>query len=178
MSGEHNEDEHGMQPALRLYDDDQDSFWAVAAEEKRGDAMVKYGVGIIELSGQIGEKITFKSEQEPSIVALKNAIAAARVGETAPIESPVRAFKSNGMMEKAVQLWQGQLRTIKHYVESRLGRRIEPGSALFTCLIPFCADILNKFRVGGDGRTAYERITFHTCKVAQFWFCGDCQLST
>ena len=45
-------------------------------------------------------------------MALKNATAAARVGEAVPIESPVRASKSNGMMENAVKTWQGQLRTI------------------------------------------------------------------
>ena len=48
MSSEHNENEIGMQPALIFYDDDKDSVWAVAAEEKGAtDAMVKYGVGII-----------------------------------------------------------------------------------------------------------------------------------
>ena len=82
---------------------------------------------------------------------------AARVGDTVPIESPVRASKSNWMMGNAVNIWQGQLRTAKRDVESRLRKRIEPGSALLTWLIPFCADILNQFRVGGDGRTAYER---------------------
>ena len=111
-----------------------------------------------------------KIDQEPSIVALKNAISAARVGETVPIESPVRGFKSNGMMEMQLNIGMGQLRTVKHYVESRLGQRIELGSALFTWLILFCADILNKFRVGSDGRKAYERITSQTCKVAQIGF--------
>ena len=48
---------------------------------------------------------------------------------------------------------------------------IEPGGAIFSWLIPFCADILNKFRVGVDGRTAYERITAHKCNVAQIGFC-------
>ena len=128
--------------------------------------MVQYGVGTFEQSGYIGEKLTFKSDQEPSIVALKNAIAAARVGDTVPIESPVRASKSNGLMENATNIWQGQLRTIKHYVESKIGRVVEPGSALFTWLIPFSADILNKFRVGADGNTAYDRRTSHACKVA------------
>ena len=33
--------------------------------------MVKYGVGIIEESGYMGEKMTSKSDQEPSILALK-----------------------------------------------------------------------------------------------------------
>ena len=69
-------------------------------------------------------------------------------------------------MEDAVQIWQGQLRTIKHFSEWRIGKRVEPGSALFNWLIPFCADILNKFRVGGDGRTAYERIMSYACNVA------------
>ena len=43
-----------MQPALILYDDE---------EKGATDAMVKYGVGIIEQSGNIGEKIAFKSDQ-------------------------------------------------------------------------------------------------------------------
>ena len=73
-------------------------------------------------------------------------------------------------MENAVKIWQAQLRTIKHFVESKIGKRIEPGGALFSWLIPFCADIINKFKVGTDGRTAYERITSHTCKVAQVGF--------
>ena len=38
-------------------------------------------------------------------------------------------------------------------------------------MIPFCADVLNKFRVGSDGRTAYERIIAHKCEVAQVGFC-------
>ena len=110
------------------------------------------------------------TDQEPAIVALKNSISASRIGETVPIESPVRASKSNGKMENAIKIWQGQLRTIKHYVESRINRRIEPGGALFSWLIPFCVDILNKFRIGTDGRTAYEKIMSHTCKVAQVGF--------
>ena len=54
-------------------------------------------------------------------------------------------------MENAVKIWQGQLRTIKHHVESRLGVRIAPGGAVFSWLIPYCADTLNKFKVGADG---------------------------
>ena len=48
-------------------------------------------------------------------------------------------------------------------MEHRLGKRIEVDSDLFR-LIPFCADAINKFRVGADGRTAYERITAHKFK--------------
>ena len=171
MGGEYNEQEDGMQTSLVLYDDEKDSFWAVGADRKgASDAMVKFSVGVIDQSGYVGEKVSFKSDQEPSMVALKHHTAASRVGQTVPIESPVRSSKSNGMMENAIQIWQGQLRTIKHHVETRTGACIEPGGVIFSWLIPYCADILNKFRVGADGRTAYERITSHACKVAQVGF--------
>ena len=171
MGGEYNEQEEGMQASLIMYDDEKDSFWAVGVDRKgASDAMVKFSVGVIDQSGYVGEKIVFKSDQEPSIIALKQATAATRVGQTVPIESPVRSSKSNGMMENAVTIWQGQLRTIKHYVESRLGTRIAPGGAICSWLIHYCAGILNKFKVGADGRTAYEIITSHTCKVAQVGF--------
>ena len=75
MSGEHNEGKHGMQAALILYHDDKYSFWAAGIDAKGAtEAMAQYGVGTLEQSGYIGEKFTLKSDQEPSIVALKNAI--------------------------------------------------------------------------------------------------------
>ena len=53
-------------------------------------------------------------------------------------------------------------------------------SALFALLILYCADIINKFRVGSDGRTAYARIISHICRVAWLAFAEvvDFQLDT
>ena len=100
MGGEYTEQEGGMQAALIMYENDKDSFWAVGVDKKGAtDAVVRYGVGTIEQSVYNGETISFKSDQEPSIIAVKSSIAAARIGETVPIESPVRASKSNGLME-------------------------------------------------------------------------------
>ena len=138
MGGEYNEAEDGMQASLVLYDDDKESFWATGVDKKGAtEPMIKFSVGVIDQSGYVGQKISYKTDQEPSLVALKHATAAARVGETAFIESPVRASKCNGMMENAIKIWQGQLRTIKHDVESRLGICIEPGGALFSWLFHF-----------------------------------------
>ena len=78
------------------------------------------------------------------------------MGETVPVKSPVRDSKSNGMMEGAIRIWQGQLRTIKHFTESKTKRRIEVDGVLLSWLIPFVAEIFNKFRLGSDGRTAYK----------------------
>ena len=159
------EKEEDMQPSLVMFDDDKESFWAIGVETKGpSEAVVKYVKGILDQSGYEGQKISFKTDQEVSILALKKAIAALRVGETVPIESPVRASKCNGKMENAIGRWQAQLRTTKHFAESKLGRRIEVGGVLFSWLIPYVTEILNKFKVGTDGRTPYERITGHKCR--------------
>ena len=159
------EAEETMQPTLVVYDDDKMAFWALGVEQKGvTEGIVRYLAGILDQSGYQGQKITVKSDQEPSILALKKAVAAERVGETVPIESPVRSSKSNGMMENAVKIWQEQLRTIKHDVEAKFKKRIEVNSVLFSWLIPYITDIMNKYKVGVDGLTAYERITGHKCK--------------
>ena len=99
------EAEESMQPTLVIYDDDQMSFRALGVEQKGvTQGIVKYVAGVLDQSGYQGQKLTMKSDQEPSILALKKAVAAERVGETVPIEPPVRASKSNGMMENAVNI--------------------------------------------------------------------------
>ena len=144
-----------MKPRLVMYDDDTDPFWASGAESRGpSEPILKYVKGVLDMTGYEGEKITLKTGQESSIIAPK-------------LESPVRASKSNGKMEHAVGRWRGQLQTINHYVVKRLGRIIEVDGILFGWLIPYVTEILNKFSVGPNGRTAYERITGHKgCHVA------------
>ena len=140
-SGEAEED---MQPCLVIFDDSKRAFWAIGVRSKAvTEPVVKYFKDVLDQSGYEGEKITMKSDQEVSIVSLRTAVSAARIGETVPIESPVRASKSNGMMEGAIGIWQGQLRTIKHFTEAKLKRRIEVDGVLFSWLIPYCTEIIN-----------------------------------
>ena len=109
------EAEPGMQPCLICYDDDKDAFWALAVKEKGPSrVVVRWEVGKINDCGYSGEAITMKNDNEASLVAVTKSVAAMRAGETVMINSPVRASKSNGKMERAVRKWQGQLRTTKH----------------------------------------------------------------
>lgn len=163
MSSE--EAEEDMQPSLIMYDDHRGAFRAAGVRATGvNEANNNYVKDILDQTGYEGERWTFKTDQEPSIIALKQAVAAAGAGETAPVESPVRASKSNGMTESAVGIWQGQLRAINHYTERKMKKRIEEDSVLFSWLIPFCADIMRNFRVGSDGRTLSEKITEHKCR--------------
>ena len=73
-------------------------------------------------------------------------------------------------MEGAIGIWQGQIRTIKHFTEEKLKRRIEVDGITYSCLDQFCADIMNKYKIGPDGRTVYEKITGHKCRQVAIGF--------
>ena len=129
--------EEDMQPTLIMYDDSKGAFWGAGVRAKGvSEAVVKYVKDILDQSGYEGAKLTFKTDQEPSIVALKRAVAAACTGENVPIESPVQASQSNGMMESAIGIWQGQVRTIKHYTEDNFKNHIEVDRVLYSWLMP------------------------------------------
>ena len=99
------------------------------------------------MAGYAGTKITIRSDQEPSIKAVKRAVAIKRAAVTAMIESPVRESKSNGRIERAVRTWRDQFKTLKHYYERRSKAKMENGSALSTWLVSWSAEVLNKFKI-------------------------------
>ena len=104
--------------------------------------MVKWIVDKLEENGYAGVPFTIKSDQEPAMMKLKQAIAARRKAETPLIESPVRESHANG----------------------RIGTQIDNGSALVEWLFVWAADILSKYTVHENGRTSYEMATQHVVK--------------
>jgi len=61
-----------------------------------------------------------KSDQEPAIVALVGEIAIRRSPAKTIIEhSPVGSSQSNGIVERAIQSYEGMLRTLKGNLEDR-----------------------------------------------------------
>ena len=111
-----------------------------------------------ELSYLGHKEFILKSDGEPAIVALKEAIKAERQERIVLEKSPVGESRSNGAAENAVQQIQGQVRAIKHALESRLQTRVPEASNAIPWLIMHAARTINRYRVGKDGRTAYRRI--------------------
>ena len=58
-------------------------------------------------------RMLFKSDQEPSILALKEAVTEVMGIEVIPEESPVGESQSNGNIERAVRTVKGQIRTME-----------------------------------------------------------------
>ena len=76
---------------------------------------------------------------------------------------PRRVAKADGKMERAVRSFQGPLRVLKFHSERGIKRQLPSSCALFSWLISWTSEVMNKFKVQSDGRTAYERITKHRC---------------
>ena len=72
--------------------------------------------------------------------------------------SPVGSSQSNGFIERAIQDEEGQIRTIKSDLESRIQGAIPSSHNLVPWLVEYAAVLLNRGQVGSDGKTAYERL--------------------
>ena len=73
-------------------------------------------------------------------------------------ESPVGEHQSNGVIENAIGRVQGQIRTVRDALESRIGERVKGNDGVFTWLVRNAAASMNRYQVGSDGRTAHERL--------------------
>ena len=152
-------------PILVAYDDVKGAFWTLKVRAKGPtESVVKWCCSRLEDPGCAGSEVTVKTDQGESIIALRTAIAAARVGDTIPIHSAVRCSKSNGRMDGSIRIWQRQLGTLTHDFEFQLFKRqFLSKSAMCSWLVVWAAGDIHKFKVQQDGRTAYEAITKHKC---------------
>ena len=72
-------------------------------------------------------------------------------------ESPVGSSGSNGVVERAVQGTEGQIRVILVALEERIGRQVDPEEAIVSFIPEYAAYVVNRLEVGKDGKTSYER---------------------
>ena len=72
--------------------------------------------------------------------------------------SKIYDSQSNGVAERAVQSVECQVRTVLIALQKRLGVNVPVTHKIATWLVEHAADLLNKFAVGPDGRTAFERL--------------------
>lgn len=105
--------------------------------------------------------IVLKTDQEPAIKYLVKDLVAERGSEpghrTLVEESPVQSSGSNGVVERAVQSIEGQIRVLKMALEERIGVKVPASHCIVTFLAEYSAYLLNRLEVGKDGKTAWER---------------------
>lgn len=157
-------DEPGQaKPCLVIREAESRMSLAVMVPSKgRSTYVAERAVAFLEEIGCMNGDVIVKSDQEASIKALVEQIGRVRStrgsGKWIVEHSPVGASQSNGIIERAVQSMQGQLRTLKLALEKRWGADIPTEHPIIAWAVEYGSLLLNRFEVGHDGKTSYERL--------------------
>ena len=119
-------------------------------------------------------KIVMRSDGELANRDLLDKLSSMRSSETILESAPKGDSKANRRAERAVQSIEKQTRILKLATQGNLGS-FGVEHACFPWLVMHSADVLNKFRVGAGGTTAYEKIKGRPYSGAMFEF-GSCVL--
>ena len=170
MGSEDDENDENGVAHLVMHDNGTSALWCmkVDSKEAKPEIVAWMNQNLID-AGYVGVKLTLKSDGEPAMRALKRALAIKRECETAIIHTPARESKSNGAVERAIQTWKGQMRTMRLHLEDRLKSKIGVDHPVLSWLAVWACDVMSRYRVR-DGRTAYELMTGHRVKNAVYAF--------
>ena len=103
---------------------------------------IERGVRFIDLLGY--REITLKSDTEPAIVAFRNRVAAMCKAEVTTEDAVKGDKESNGLIENAVMLLRGNVRTIKCHIESRTQEPLSDDSPVIPWLVEHAGCILSQ----------------------------------
>ena len=116
-------------------------------------------------SGGPEGKIILKSDGEPAIVAVREALARYHGGIVIPEGPAVGESASNGTAEEAGKTVREFARVIKEHLEDKAKIKIGTQEAIVQWIVRWAAMLVSRYLVGRDGRTAYERRRGRACRA-------------
>ena len=143
---------------------------SLAPRKAKGVFVAKRIVTFMKECGCEGADIIVKADQEPAVVSLLERVAQERSdnggrGRKIIEHSPKYSSKSNGIVERAIRSVEEQMTTMRSAAEGRLGVRWEHDHWVWAWIAEYASFLLNRFEVGHDGKTAYERCRGKSVKV-------------
>ena len=158
-------------PFMVVKDRKSKKMWAFIVKEKGVNPYAVKKLAKI-LSGTGYRRVILKSDQEPAVMSLKEAVKREIdiEVEVAFEESLVGEHQSNGEVENAVNRIRGQIRVTKDALETRFGKKLGREHPILPWLISHTVENINRFQVGSDGKTAHERMRGRTFRrdIAEF----------
>ena len=153
--------EEDVMPHLVVRCDKTRRTWATALPQKGTHAFnVSWLCSIVREAGW--KKMILFSDNEPAMKALKQAVVEAmRDLELTLQESPTSAghenAPSNGTAESAAREVKRMIRAILSELESKLGQKLDADHHMLSWVARHSAFLLTRFRIGEDGKSAYQR---------------------
>ena len=108
--------------------------------------------------GGSDNKIVMKSDGESPIVAVREALARKHGGVVSPEQPPKGEHASNGVVEEAGKTITDLSKVFKIQLEARLKQELDIEAPILQWMARWAAMAISRFRVGKDGKTAYERL--------------------
>ena len=151
-------DDTPMHPTLVIKERETGGIWALSGLQKgvHSKHLVTRINKIIDSMGT--PHVILKSDQEPAMVSLQQEVRRNRWAEIQQIMeaseaqretesggkttlefSPAGESQSNGLVERAIQEVQGQVRTLKHRLEERCGIRTTPHNDVWHWMLEYAA---------------------------------------
>jgi thiol-disulfide isomerase/thioredoxin len=157
LTGDHR-DSKGNLKVLVSRDRRSGYVCANVVPQKGDHPYVVHRVGY-DLSNIMGYKrVVLKSDQEPAIKKLKAAVRREYSLEIPEEQSAVGDSQSNGEVEIAIQVIEGQIRTLKCQLEHRLGSEMPSDHPLLPWLVRHAGATISRYQKGSDGLTGYRRL--------------------
>ena len=148
------------QTILVMQESECRSVWSYAVKHKGASETwaVHQICEDLETIGLKNDRIIAKADQEASIIDLAKEVARNREGRfgTAIDSSAVGDSDSNGTIERAIQDVEGQCRTLRSALESRVKAKIDFSSPVTPWLIRHAGYRITRCRVRPNGRTAFQ----------------------
>ena len=142
---------------------------SVAPRKSSGEWLAARVLAFMREFGCELEAVTIKTDNEPAMVALVDALGrlrAAKGGISMAVEnSPVHSSKSNGVVERAVQSVQGMIRTMRSALEEKWKVKLEADHVVWSWMAEYAGWLLTRGEVGHDGKTAWERSRGKEAKI-------------
>ena len=105
-----------------------------------------------------------KSDGEPAITAVCDALARLHDGKVVPERPPVAEHQSNGAIEEAGKTTREYARVLKLQLE-KAKMELQPADNIIPWLIRWAAMLISRYTVARDGRTPYERKRGRKCRT-------------
>jgi len=103
-------------------------------------------------------RVLIRTDGEAALTALRDAIIQALPEGATPVKTPVGESASNGGVEGAVRIFKGLLRVHLAALERRIDAKFPSNHPVLTWLVEHVGDVISKYMVSADGKTAYERL--------------------
>lgn len=165
------EEKTSSNPIIVLIDEKTGSVYA-RGTAKKGTAEMDWLIKDMSeelkswgLSGGSENKLILKSDNKPAIVTLREKLGKYHGCIIIPEGPPVGESQANGRVEEAGKNTREFAKVYKVKIQFEIKEVIPSDATVEQWLLRWPAMVRSRYKVGTDGRTAYERLEGRTCSM-------------